>query len=878
MKPIKIIINRGVYYKNLPQKAKIKIINNLSFDNPIYVNAKKYEKNISSLTMPTIPFFENSKKTYWTPRGYIYYFIKFCKKNKYKFIIEDRTLSFPALRIKFYGKLRDYQKPAVKDMLKYPVGVLKAPTGGGKTTMAIYLIAARKQPTLIIVHNKELFYQWEKAIKMFLHYQCGLLGDGNKKIKKVTVGIINSVNNNIDTLYNQFGFVIVDETHRVPSTIFTETVQEFTAKYVCGLSISENSVVSCKIKNKIYNCKIKDLYKSTQNTYAPKNMLVRCCVKGQFTWGKVQAFIRHKLKQKQMWKITTTVGRSIEMTEDHSAIIVKKGKLLDIKPTNLKIGDSFLIDSGFWGEKGIDTIKYFDLLPETKNFIVAGASISDIEAYTQTTPKSNRHRIRYKLKHGKYGNYVPASFYTKKCNFEGTVYCSGRGNEHSTLIDLNKIAFIAGYYAGNGSSKRGRMSIVCPTHKHKRIVKELNLLGFKPTIRNNGTSVELYVHSITFVSIIREITKGKAYSKRIHSCIFSASEKVKRAYIDGCIFSDGHIRESTRGRKRVFLSTYSKQLALDYDRLISSLGVYSSISLRKKGKGGIINGRQIIGKYDNYVINFSYHAYNKNNEVYHGKRTVTQMKTNGSVVKISKIEKIKYNKDSYVYDFSVPECENFVANGILCHNTATPYRRDGLGKGIFACIGPKLHIVSRHHLNKIKATLKPRIIRIQTGYYFFYTGEYPKLISDLTKNKERNNLIGSLAQRDFNKYNQSILIVSDRKAHCLEIQKSLSIPSLVLTSKSKGRKEIIKKMRTGECKILISTTSLIGEGFDLNILSALFITTPIKFSGRLIQICGRILRPNKGAQPRVYDFRDTNIGVLRNSGFVRDLIYKKLKW
>ena len=447
MEPIRIIINQGVYYKNLPQKAKKKIIDDLSFDNPAYVNAKKYGKNISSLTMPTIPFFEASKKTYWTPRGYIYFFIKFCKENNYKYIIEDRTLSFPALRIKFYGILRDYQKPAVRDMLKYPVGVLEAPTGGGKTAMAIYLIAARKQPTLIIVHNKELLYQWENAIKTFLHYQCGMIGDGNKKIKKVTVGIINSVNNNMGTLYNQFGMVLIDEVHRVSSSIFTETVQEFTAKYFYGF-------------------------------------------------------------------------------------------------------------------------------------------------------------------------------------------------------------------------------------------------------------------------------------------------------------------------------------------------------------------------------------------------------------------------------------------------TATSYRSDGLGKGIFACIGPKLYTVDRHHLNKIKATLKPRILRITTDFYTFYKGDYAETITELVRDTERNNLICTLAQRDFKKYNQSILIVSDRKEHCSTLQKNLLVHSLMLTSKTKKkeRKEIIRKMRSGECKVLISTTSLIGEGFDLDVLNALFLTTPIKFSGRLIQICGRILRPNKGAQPRVYDFRDMGIGVLRNSGFVRDLIYKKLKW
>lgn len=58
-------------------------------------------------------------------------------------------------------------------------------------------------------------------------------------------------------------------------------------------------------------------------------------------------------------------------------------------------------------------------------------------------------------------------------------------------------------------------------------------------------------------------------------------------------------------------------------------------------------------------------------------------------------------------------------------------------------------------------------------------------------------------------------------------------------------------------------------------LTALFLTTPIKFAGRLVQVCGRVLRAKKGKTPRIYDFRDDNISVLQNSGWGRDRVYKK---
>jgi hypothetical protein len=47
-------------------------------------------------------------------------------------------------------------------------------------------------------------------------------------------------------------------------------------------------------------------------------------------------------------------------------------------------------------------------------------------------------------------------------------------------------------------------------------------------------------------------------------------------------------------------------------------------------------------------------------------------------------------------------------------------------------------------------------------------------------------------------------------------------------------------------KVLMGTGALLGEGFDCRELSTLFLTTPIKFNGRLLQYLGRVLRPAPG--------------------------------
>ena len=72
---------------------------------------------------------------------------------------------------------------------------------------------------------------------------------------------------------------------------------------------------------------------------------------------------------------------------------------------------------------------------------------------------------------------------------------------------------------------------------------------------------------------------------------------------------------------------------------------------------------------------------------------------------------------------------------------------------------------------------------------------------------------------------------------------------------------------------MISTLQLIGEGFDAPGLTTLFLATPIKFSGRLKQVIGRILRPAAGKEATVYDYVDEQVGILRRSAEQREQIY-----
>ncbi len=150
-------------------------------------------------------------------------------------IVDNRRL-LDEVDYRFTGNLRDYQQRALEAMAARSFGVLEAGTGSGKTVMAIALMARRRQPALVVVHTKELLYQWRDRVTEFLGIEAGLIGDGHCEVKNLTIAIVNSARKMVDELVPHFGHLIVDECHRVPATLFTDVVSGFDSQYLLGLS------------------------------------------------------------------------------------------------------------------------------------------------------------------------------------------------------------------------------------------------------------------------------------------------------------------------------------------------------------------------------------------------------------------------------------------------------------------------------------------------------------------------------------------------------------------------------------------------------------------------------------------------------------------
>lgn len=228
-------ISNKIYLSGIKGNLYQDLSHRLTLDNPKYVEAEKFNRSTMNLE-PELKFYELSNgNTLILPRGAMRGVLATAEEHGEVEIIDSR-LSLPEIYFRFSGTLRPYQRQAIQDILLKPFGVLEAGTGAGKTVMALSIIANRKQPTLILVHTKELMYQWKEQIKTFLNVNAGLVGAGKFDIQPITVAIVNTARKNLDNLPQYFGNLVVDECHRVPSSLFSETVSAFSSEYMLGLS------------------------------------------------------------------------------------------------------------------------------------------------------------------------------------------------------------------------------------------------------------------------------------------------------------------------------------------------------------------------------------------------------------------------------------------------------------------------------------------------------------------------------------------------------------------------------------------------------------------------------------------------------------------
>ena len=173
---------------------------------------------------------------------------------------DNHTLKIPegtyCANMNFAGKLRDYQEniclkyinhiKSNSEKMKFSYnytggGCLEIDTGMGKTVMAIYIMSLIKRKTIIVVHKEFLVNQWIERIQEFMpQVKIGRIQGKTIDVENchVVIAMLQSLSMKSydNTLFNEFGFMIIDEVHHMGAEVFSRALNKVVTNCTLGLS------------------------------------------------------------------------------------------------------------------------------------------------------------------------------------------------------------------------------------------------------------------------------------------------------------------------------------------------------------------------------------------------------------------------------------------------------------------------------------------------------------------------------------------------------------------------------------------------------------------------------------------------------------------
>ena len=181
--------------------------------------------------------FMESPNSIYIPRFYAQ--DKFGKPTKSK-MDEGETIN-----LSFNGSLRSEQLPIIdlyqKACLEKGGGLISLKCGGGKTVLALYLIAMLQKKTIVVVHKDFLMTQWRDRIQQFLpEARIGKIQQSTIDIedKDIVLAMVQSLSQKEyePDVFSSFGLAIFDECHHLGAEVFSKSMAKVSSKYMLGLS------------------------------------------------------------------------------------------------------------------------------------------------------------------------------------------------------------------------------------------------------------------------------------------------------------------------------------------------------------------------------------------------------------------------------------------------------------------------------------------------------------------------------------------------------------------------------------------------------------------------------------------------------------------
>lgn len=765
----------------------------------------------------------------------------------------------------------------------------------GKSAAAA-CIAARFRPqgrVLFLADQKELLFQMERTIQQWTDLKTGV-----EQAEKTTAGLLQPPDVTIASVQSlsspsrlarfprdAFGLTIVDECDRSIAPTFRAIFDYFPSQRL-GMSIGPESVIELRggcfglgwvgtiaaAWQAIGEAGARSGHRFGYDYISVSEFGIesRGWNGERFTWKPVQTFVRHACDKPTVG--VNVAGVKTVLTDDHSVYRAKSGAsvvidshgntkkiaVLQEQPSSdLSTGDIIPVDDGKGWEEGQTLpapIAIIDLLQhrKTKAKILVAVDTSSLSLETwKSAGVDSRHRYAYKR--GKYGGVLPLALYKQlRKHLPPPVffYYEGAMASVEPLVRLSDWAYVLGYWLGNGwvDDQSGRVGFSVKKALVEEFTQRLSALPYvKWNIKcsDKGTGcTEIKASNVFVAEILRSIFgKVSAQSKFIPGeWIIAWPEKARRALLHGLIDSDGHLNQQDRNRNRYIYTTTSKRLANDILSLLRSLGVMGYVYIGNPALGGIVDGRQIIGRSCAYRVHWSASALAGNHG---GKYGHCQRLAHGD---LSFHEGVVRNLCSveppqFVYDLEMEGHPSFVANGLLVHNTATPFRADGRAMGVFYESVAYVYEIRDAIEGGYLCPIKQQRVEVQSLDLsrLRTTGKGDFDDEDLATLMMEERPLHEVAQPTVElSGNRPTLVFATTIAHAKALAevinryKDKSAVAIDGSADDITRERVLSAFRTGKIQYLVNC-ALLSRGVDIPIVSCIAMARPTKSRSLYVQ-------------------------------------------
>ncbi len=147
--------------------------------------------------------------------------LEYCKRNSIEVSLQLFEHKIPNQLISTNITLREDQEKLVKAALSQDRGVIKSPTGSGKTVMAAAIMSVfSTSRILFLCHTISLLRQTKEELDRFDIGPCSIFYGKEKDLsKRIIISTIQSFSKDeiLESMIDEFNVIIVDEAHHISS-------------------------------------------------------------------------------------------------------------------------------------------------------------------------------------------------------------------------------------------------------------------------------------------------------------------------------------------------------------------------------------------------------------------------------------------------------------------------------------------------------------------------------------------------------------------------------------------------------------------------------------------------------------------------------------